>query len=416
MVLAAIIDLDPWGIVNPDTTADPADGDATSFSGSDGKAIVVQAMEDIGSLANYGLGSANNGGGTDGVEFTFPDVSLAAGELLWVARTPAAMLAYFGDDFTGSFVDPTLDGVSSAANGNGNDAVELFFDGVAVDVYGEITHDYGTDYASIPWSYRDSWGVRSIGTTLAPIVRTPSTTFNLADWETGGDDCTSDSDSNPESPTNLESPCPMPHLTEPAFACDLTPVTINLNDSYGDGWNGNTLDIANGFVVLTLNADDGPCDNGATSSTSEDLGECATHDACLPDGLHLVTCDGGSWQAEVTWEILAEDGTVLLTGGAPYEGYLNINASAGCTDPTAVNYDETAELMMDPAIMKAISVMLHYSCLGENTSDGETEWFKYTATMDGILTVTSQNETGDATWDTNLSLMMGIVLVLAFRS
>ena len=32
-------------------------------------------------------------------------------------------------------------------------------------------------------SHGDAWGVRSIGTTLAPIVRTPSTTY-LADWET----------------------------------------------------------------------------------------------------------------------------------------------------------------------------------------------------------------------------------------
>ena len=104
-------------------------------------------------------------------------------------------------------------------------------------------------------------GFSFIGTTLAPIVRTPSTTFDAAAWEFGASNCTDGAQSNETSDCS-----PMPHMTEPAFACDLTPVTINLNDSYGDGWNGNVLDIANGFVVLTLNADDGPCDNGATSA------------------------------------------------------------------------------------------------------------------------------------------------------
>jgi len=206
-------------------------------------------------------------------------------------------------------------------------------------------------------------------------------------------------------------------MTEPAFACDLTPVTINLNDSYGDGWNGNELNIAEGFVVLTLDAADGPCDNGATSSTSEDLGECATHDACLPDGLHLVTCGGGLWASEVSWEILAEDGTVLLAGDAGltnddfFEGYLQIGEVVdvpGCMDPTAVNYDETATIDDGSCYYEGDQCDVALTAvLGENTSDGETEWFKYTATMDGILTVTSQNETGDAAWDTNLSLHDG---------
>ena len=101
-------------------------------------------MDDIGSLANYGLGSANNGGGTDGQEYDFPDIPLAAGEVLWVVRNASAMSVYFGDDF-GSYVD---EGTSGAANGNGNDAVEFFFDGAVVDVYGDPDND-----DNIPWKY-----------------------------------------------------------------------------------------------------------------------------------------------------------------------------------------------------------------------------------------------------------------------
>ena len=33
-----------------------------------------------------------------------------------------------------------------------------------------------------------------------------------------------------------------------------------------------------------------------------------------------VTCDGGSWQSEVSWQLYDYTGTVLLSGGAPYQG------------------------------------------------------------------------------------------------
>ena len=39
---------------------------------------------------------------------------------------------------------------------------------------------------------------------------------------------------------------------------------------------------------------------------------------------------------------------------------------------------------------------------GENGSSGEDQWFTFTTTMNGYLVVSSQNETGDALWDTNL--------------
>ena len=99
-----------------------------------------------------------------------------------------------------------------------------------------------------------------------------------------------------------------------------------MNDSYGDGWNGNVLTIGEDtFELLTGLAD--------------------TADACLEDGTYSVTCDGGSWQSEVSWSIVDAAGTVLLEGGAPYEGALVIGTSdevLGCTDPDAENYDPDA--------------------------------------------------------------------------
>ena len=77
---------------------------------------------------------------------------------------------------------------------------------------------------------------------------------------------------------------------------------IYMYDSYGDGWNGNVLTI--GEHTFTLQN-----------------GEYGEETLSLDDGYYTVTCDGGSWQDEVSWQIVdAADGTELLAGGAPYEG------------------------------------------------------------------------------------------------
>ncbi|RCL75087.1 MAG: hypothetical protein DBW72_03665, partial [Flavobacteriales bacterium] len=54
------------------------------LSGGVPKAVELYALSDIGDLSEYGLGSANNGGGTDGQEFTFPSVSVNQGEYIYV--------------------------------------------------------------------------------------------------------------------------------------------------------------------------------------------------------------------------------------------------------------------------------------------------------------------------------------------
>ena len=44
--------------------------------GSGGKAIHLVATADISDMSVYGIGSASNGGGTDGQEYTFPSISV----------------------------------------------------------------------------------------------------------------------------------------------------------------------------------------------------------------------------------------------------------------------------------------------------------------------------------------------------
>ena len=62
--------------------------------------IVKQAgsfYQDIADLAQYGIGVANNGGGTDGQEYTFPEGSATAGQHILIARSLEAMESYGND-------------------------------------------------------------------------------------------------------------------------------------------------------------------------------------------------------------------------------------------------------------------------------------------------------------------------------
>ena len=48
------------------------------------KAVEFYALDDIYNLSQYSFGSANNGGGSDGMEFTFPPGSVTAGTYIYV--------------------------------------------------------------------------------------------------------------------------------------------------------------------------------------------------------------------------------------------------------------------------------------------------------------------------------------------
>ena len=56
-----------------------------SLPGTNGKAIHLLATDDISDLSAYGIGVANNGGGTDGQEYTFDSISVNAGDHILVA-------------------------------------------------------------------------------------------------------------------------------------------------------------------------------------------------------------------------------------------------------------------------------------------------------------------------------------------
>ena len=118
------------------------------------RGLEIQARTDISDLSKYGIGTANNGGGTDGIEYNFPNVSIKAGGF-FVTDDSADFHSFFG--FAADFVDA---GFGNAINFTGDDAVELYENNTVIDVFGRIN----TDGTGTIWEYTDGWAHRIDGT------------------------------------------------------------------------------------------------------------------------------------------------------------------------------------------------------------------------------------------------------------
>ncbi len=146
------------------------------LSGGTPKGIELYAINDISDLSQYGIGSANNGGGSDGIELVLSGTALS-GDFIYVASEQPQFNAFFG-------FDP--DFTSGAASINGDDAIELFgsvmdsgggnFTGVVIDIFGDIN----IDGSGQPWEYLDGWAYRVDGT--GP----DGSTFMLSNWGFSG--------------------------------------------------------------------------------------------------------------------------------------------------------------------------------------------------------------------------------------
>lgn len=153
------------------------------------KAVELYVTADIGDLAIYGLGSANNGGGGGVQEFTFPSVTATVGSYIYIASEAVGFAEYFGfaPDYT-----------AGALSVNGDDAIEVFENGVVIDVFGEATVD-GTGQ---PWEYADGWAARVPGSAATP-------TFDLAQWTFSGPDALDGTTTN----TTAATPFPVAAFT-----------------------------------------------------------------------------------------------------------------------------------------------------------------------------------------------------------
>ena len=202
--------------------------------GSDGKAIHLVVTADVSDLSVFGIGVANNGGGTDGMEYSLDAISASSGDDILIVRSVDAMSAYF-DDCYGEF-EIVLAGNSDISQ-NGNDAIELFEQGLVIETFGEPDVD-GTGES---WEYMDSWA------------------YKVGDsWTYGGVDCTDGSQ------TSVTSDCPYP-------ICSDTPIEIlGCMDSEACNYNPSATQNDGSCAYAEMFYD---CDGNCINDTDMD-GEC----------------------------------------------------------------------------------------------------------------------------------------------
>ena len=170
------------------------------LSGGRPKGVELVATADIISLSDFALGSANNGGGTDGAEFVLPDQPLSAGQFFYVASSDIGFEDFFGFE---------AGAISNALSINGDDAIELFSataGEIVIDVFGAVD----TDGSGEPWEYTDGWAYRNNGQGLNDGI------FDPANWTFSGRDALDGESSN----ADAASPIPVGtwQIPEPSTA------------------------------------------------------------------------------------------------------------------------------------------------------------------------------------------------------
>ena len=113
--------------------------------------------------------------------------------------------------------------------------------------------------------------------------------------------------------------CPTP--------CAGTTVTVNMNDTFGDGWNGANLSI----VDVNTNA--------VVGTYTFATGFSSSQTACLPDGCYRVVLNAGAFPTEVGWSLVS-GATTIASASSPTAAPFNTTFTIGtgtCTPPANNN-------------------------------------------------------------------------------
>jgi len=110
-------------------------------------------------------------------------------------------------------------------------------------------------------------------------------------------------------PTPWAPPTPAPManttLSPPQPGCPVQPATLQMRDSYGDGWNGAELKVTS-------------CDAKVIGIYSFSQGSSSSATVCVPSLDFQVSVTPGSYPTEVSWTLSLPWGQVI-NGGAPYQ-------------------------------------------------------------------------------------------------
>ena len=272
--------------------------------GSNGKAIHVVASADIADLSSFGIGVANNGGGTDGEEYSFPAAAVSAGDDILVVRSEEAMAAYFADcysEFEHVFMGNT--GISQ----NGDDAIELFELETVIETFGDIN----VDGSGQEWEYMDSWAYKVDGI-----------------WTYGAVNCTDGTE------TTYDSSCPYPLCPLTILGCmDAEACNYNMEATEddgscaevdecgvcdGDGIAEGTCDC-DGNVVDALGVCGGPCDWDLDND-----GECDPSYPFLNASVYATSDEGTTYRLYAHFGNQFDECIALFAIGSDEEGPVDL--------------------------------------------------------------------------------------------
>ena len=174
---------------------------------------------------------------------------------------------------------------------------------------------------------------------------------------------------------DLSNPISIDRVSE-GGVCDMCEYTLEMNDSFGDGWNGAFMDVlVDGFVVLDdVALDDDPNNDGSQGFLTFPVNSSAD--------VTTMFLDGGGFPGEITYRILDANGQEVAAGTAdPTTDIMSGTLTADCpsclapSDLIAENItDVSADLSWtDSNIPAAMSYDLEWGVAGFTPGMGTLE-------------------------------------------
>ena len=266
-----------------------------TMSGGDPRGVELYVLNDIPDLSLYGVGIANNGGGSDDQEYTFPADAVTAGDYIHLVRQAANFATYFPGE--------TAEYVSGLFSINGDDPVELYFNGNVIDVYGDVC----CDGSGLAWDYLDGYSYRVDGTTA-------STTWEAGDWLLPGINIYDGAASNNAAATPMPIGTYSPSSSGTAGCTDINACNYDMSATID---NGSCLQIGDACDDLDGATINDEYQSDCSCAGVSDVPGCTDDMACNYD--IAATSDNGSCDF----------------------------SCVGCMDATACNYDMTFTIMDD---------------------------------------------------------------------
>jgi len=200
-----------------------------------------------------------------------------------IARDPATYATYFEMD------ESTFMLATSSISQNGDDAIELFYNGDSVEIFGELD----VDGSGESWEYMDSWVYKVDGA-----------------WTYGGVNCADGAE------TNATADCVYPYTgvyTTGTVIPDCI-FTLTLNDQYNDGWSNsdasdNNIDVLVNGVVSS---------NYTIAAGTESFTISVAYDDVVT--LSYNVAGSGNWASENSFVLTDSEGTVLTEGDSTTNG------------------------------------------------------------------------------------------------